>query len=91
MNIKYIERFSTTEEYNMLSEAVGWGSKKESIIEEAFKNTLYSLCVYDEDKLNKEQKNHLTEIGLDEYTNFDYFIENDKELENKIYNNLSEV
>ena len=50
MNIKYIERFSTTEEYNMLSEAVGWGSKKESIIEEAFKNTLYSLCVYDEDK-----------------------------------------
>ena len=50
MNIKYIEKLTTDEENNMLSEAVGWGSKKESIIEEAFKNTLYSLCVYDEDK-----------------------------------------
>ena len=50
MNIKYIEKFPTPEEYNMLSEAVGWGSKEKSIIEEAFKNTLYSLCVYDEDK-----------------------------------------
>lgn len=51
MNIKYIEKFPTPAEYNMLSEAVGGSSKEESIIEEAFKNTLYSLCVYDEDKL----------------------------------------
>ena len=50
MDIRYIEKFPTCEEYNMLSEAVGWGSKEESILEEAFKNTLYSLCVYDEDK-----------------------------------------
>ena len=51
MNYKYVERFPTPQEYNMLTEAVGWGIKKESIIEEALKNTLYSLCVYDEDKL----------------------------------------
>ena len=51
MNIKYIERFPTPAEYNMLTEAVGWGTKKESIIEEALKHTLYSLCVYDGDKL----------------------------------------
>jgi len=50
MNIKYEERFPTPAEYNMLSEAIGWGSKEESILEEAFKNTLYPLCVYDEDK-----------------------------------------
>ena len=51
MNIKYIERNPTPAEYNMLTESVGWGTKKESIIEEALKNTLYSLCVYDDDKL----------------------------------------
>ena len=51
MNIKYIEKFPTPAEYNMLTDAVGWGIKKISIIEEALKNTLYSLCVYDGDKL----------------------------------------
>jgi len=51
MDIKYVERFPTPAEYNMLTEAVGWGTRKESIIEEALKNTLYSLCVYDGDKL----------------------------------------
>lgn len=51
MDIKYIERFPTPAEYNMLTDSVGWGTKEESIIEEALKNTLYSLCVYDEDKL----------------------------------------
>ena len=51
MNIKYIERFPTAKEYNMLTDSVGWGTREESIIEEALKNTLYSLCVYDEEKL----------------------------------------
>ena len=51
MNIKYIERTPTPAEYNMLTKAVGWGTREESIIEEALNNTLYSLCVYDEDKL----------------------------------------
>ena len=51
MEFKYVERFPTPKEYNMLTEAVGWGTRKESIIEEALKNTLYSLCVYDGKKL----------------------------------------
>lgn len=51
MSIKYIERFPTPEEYNMLTDSVGWGTREESIIKEALKNTLYSLCVYDNDKL----------------------------------------
>ena len=35
MDIRYIENFPTPAEYNMLTEAVGWGTRKESIIEEA--------------------------------------------------------
>lgn len=51
MNLKYVPKFPSANEYNMLTEAVGWGKRKESIIEEALKNTLYSLCVYDNEKL----------------------------------------
>lgn len=51
MHIKYIEKVPTSEEFNTLTEAVGWGKRKENIIEEALKNTIYSLCVYDEEKL----------------------------------------
>lgn len=51
MNLKYLPKFPSANEYNMLTEAVGWGKRKESIIEEALKNTLYSLCVYDNEKL----------------------------------------
>ena len=51
MKIKYIERIPTADEMNRLQESVGWGRRDEKIIEEALDNTLYSLCVYDEDKL----------------------------------------
>lgn len=51
MKIKYIERRPTADEMNRLQESVGWGRRDEKIIEEALDNTLYSLCVYDEDKL----------------------------------------
>lgn len=44
-----------------------------------------------ENNLTEEQKNHLTEIDLDEYTDFDYIIENDQDLENKVKDILSEV
>lgn len=51
MELKFIERRPTAEEFNTLTELVGWGKREESIVEEALNNTLYSLCVYDEDKL----------------------------------------
>lgn len=51
MKFKYIERTPTSTEFNMLTEAVGWGTRENHIIEEALNNTLYSLCVYDGDKL----------------------------------------
>ena len=44
-----------------------------------------------DNKLTIHQKNHLTEINLDNYSDFDYIIENDKNLEEKIINVLKEV
>lgn len=49
--MEYIERTPTPKEFNMLTEAVGWGNRDDKIVEEALKNTLYSLCVYNGDKL----------------------------------------
>lgn len=49
--IKYIENFPSADEYNYLTNSVGWGIRENNIVEEALKNTLYSLCVYDDNKL----------------------------------------
>lgn len=51
MKIKYIERTPTPIKFNMLTKSVGWGIRENNIVEEALNNTLYSLCVYDNDKL----------------------------------------
>ena len=51
MQIKYIEKTPTAMEFNMLTESVDWGIRDNNIVEEALNNTLYSLCVYDVDKL----------------------------------------
>lgn len=49
--IKFVKQTPSAEEFNYLTDSVGWGIRKNLIIEEALKNTLYSLCVYDDDKL----------------------------------------
>lgn len=49
--IKYIENLPSADEYNYLTNSVGWGTREKNIIEEALLNTLYSLCVYDDNKL----------------------------------------
>ena len=49
--IKYIEQTPFADEFNNLTNSVGWGIREKNIIEEALKNTLYSLCVYDDNKL----------------------------------------
>ena len=51
MKIRYIEKTPTATEFNTLTESVDWGTRENRIVEEALRNTLYSLCVYDEDKL----------------------------------------
>ena len=51
MQINYIEKTPIATEFNMLTESVGWGTRENNIIEEALRNTLYSLCVYDSNNL----------------------------------------
>ena len=51
MQIKYIDKAPTVDEFNQLTEAVGWGRRENVIVEEALRYTLYSVCAYDEDKL----------------------------------------
>ncbi|MFG6319353.1 MAG: GNAT family N-acetyltransferase [Clostridia bacterium] len=51
MQIKYINKVPEAREYNELTNSVGWGTRNEEIVKEALKNTLYSLCVYADDKL----------------------------------------
>lgn len=51
MKIKYISRNPEAKEYNELTDCVGWGMRDEKVIQQALENTLYSLCVYDDDKL----------------------------------------
>ena len=49
--IRYLEHIPSAEEFNYLTNSVGWGLRKNNIIDEALRNTLYSLCVYDDNKL----------------------------------------
>lgn len=49
--IKYITHTPSAEEFNYLTDSVGWGIRENSVVETALENTLYSLCVYDDNKL----------------------------------------
>lgn len=49
--IKYIEKTPSADEFNFLTDSVGWGKRENLIVEIALENTLYSLCVYDDEKL----------------------------------------
>ena len=49
--IRYIEKIPTADEYNNLTNAVGWGKRDTLIVEEALNNTLYSYCAYDNNRL----------------------------------------
>ena len=51
MKIKYINKKPEANEYNRLTDSVGLGIRDEKIIKQALENTLYSLCVYDGDRL----------------------------------------
>ncbi len=34
----------SAEEFNFLTDSVGWGMREISVVEEALRNTLYSVC-----------------------------------------------
>lgn len=51
MNVKYIKKLPTVEEYNILSEGVNWGSRDVNLIEEALKYSIFGVCAYDGDTI----------------------------------------
>lgn len=51
MKIQYLEKIPTVEEYNYLTEAVGWGTESDAVVENALKHTGYSVCAYRGDQI----------------------------------------
>lgn len=45
------ENVNSIEEFNYLYDDVGWGSYDEKVSEKALANTMYSVSVYDDDKI----------------------------------------
>lgn len=45
------ENIKSVEEFNFLYDAVGWGHYEENISKKALENTIYSVSVYDDDKI----------------------------------------
>lgn len=46
MKFNYIENNKSVEEFNFLTEQVGWGRREDNIVREALDNTLYSISIY---------------------------------------------
>lgn len=49
--IEYKEKVPTSIEYNYLTNAVGWGTRENDIVEIALSNSIYSICAYENDKI----------------------------------------
>lgn len=49
--IKYVENVKNVKEFNKLTKQVGWGTREESVVKKALKNTLFSISVYDSDEI----------------------------------------
>ena len=49
--MQYIEATPTADEFNTLTDSVGWGCTNREIVEKALKNTVYSICAYDDNKI----------------------------------------
>lgn len=51
MSFKIEERKITRKEYQFLRATTGWKMFEDKVIEKALKNDLYSICIFDEDKI----------------------------------------
>lgn len=49
--IKFISENPTIQQYNYLTQQVGWEIESDNIIDEALNNTIYSICAYNDDKI----------------------------------------
>lgn len=51
MLIKISEKRISAEDFNFLTEKVGWGVRDKKVVKEALDNTFYSVCACDGDKI----------------------------------------
>ena len=49
--LKIMEKIPTPEEYNIITNSVVWGKRDNKIVEEALKNSLYCVCIYDDNNI----------------------------------------
>ncbi len=49
--IKIVENKISVDDFNYLTDKVGWGTREFKVVEEALNNTLYSVSVYDDNKI----------------------------------------
>lgn len=49
--IIFVEKNPTVNEYNYLTQQVGWGIENTCIVDEALKNTIYSICAYNDKQI----------------------------------------
>lgn len=49
--IYYTEKAPSADEYNLLTNAVGWGVSEVDTVETALANSLYCVCAYDGEKI----------------------------------------
>ncbi|MDC7224535.1 MAG: GNAT family N-acetyltransferase [Spirochaetales bacterium] len=51
MEVEYIERLPTAEEYIFLRQSVGWGSYEKNVLEESLPRSLYGVCCFRGDEI----------------------------------------
>lgn len=51
MKLRYIENNKNIQEFNYLTDKVGWGTRDEEIVKRFLGSTLYSISIYDEEKI----------------------------------------
>ena len=49
--ISYIEKIPSADEFNTLTNVVGWGAADNGIAETALANSLYTVCAYDGERI----------------------------------------
>ena len=49
--IKFVKSIPSAEEFNKISDSVGWGCNDKIIIEKALENTIFAVCAYDNDEI----------------------------------------
>ncbi len=49
--IKIVENKISVDDFNYLTDKVGWGTRDANVVEEALNNTLFSVSIYDDNKI----------------------------------------